>query len=151
MNRSDLVRRHWKLGFWGLLFFLSLGMFLESLHGFKVSWYLNVSSETRRLMWRLAHAHGTVFSLLNLVYALCLLAARPVPAAAWCSRCVVAGTLLVPVGFFLGGLVVRGGDPSAGVFLVPIGGLALLVGIGWSAVRLTPAREETPHDPGDES
>ena len=36
---------------------------------------IDVDNETRRLMWRLAHAHGTLLSLLHLVYALTLSAA----------------------------------------------------------------------------
>ena len=33
--------------------FLTLGIGLEVMHGFKVAWYINVGMETRRLMWRL--------------------------------------------------------------------------------------------------
>ena len=38
--------------------FGTLGLVLETLHGFKIGAYLDVSNETRRLMWRLAHVHG---------------------------------------------------------------------------------------------
>ena len=53
-----------------MLIFLSLGMFLEYLHAFRATWYLNVGeAETRRLMWTLAHAHGIGLSLLNMGFA----------------------------------------------------------------------------------
>ena len=45
------------------MIFGALGLLLESLHGFKVRAYLDVTNETRRLMWTLAHAHGTVLGL----------------------------------------------------------------------------------------
>jgi len=59
-DASKLTSRHLLWGWWGLLVFLSLGIILEALHGFKVGAYLDVGNETRRLMWTLAHAHGTM-------------------------------------------------------------------------------------------
>ena len=56
----DYARRHIRFGWWSLLVFASAGLVLESLHGFKVRAYLDTSNETRRLMWTLAHAHGTL-------------------------------------------------------------------------------------------
>ncbi len=38
--------------------------------------------------------------------------------------------LLVPGGFFLGGLQVYSGDPSLGIVLVPLGTVALLLALG---------------------
>ena len=64
-----LTKRHLRFGWWALLIFLSLGLVLEGLHGFKVGYYLKVSSETRRLMWTLAHAHGTLLALVNIAFA----------------------------------------------------------------------------------
>ena len=55
---QSIVKRHLTLGWVLLALFLSLGLFLEALHGFKVRWYVDLQYETRRLMWRLAHAHG---------------------------------------------------------------------------------------------
>ena len=51
---KPLVRRHLAIGWWCLLLFLSLGIALESLHGLKLGWYLDVSNSTRRLMLTLA-------------------------------------------------------------------------------------------------
>src|SRR5882672_7973847 len=51
----DYARRHLRLGWWSIFVFAGLGLLLESFHGFKLGAYLDVSNETRRLMWRLAH------------------------------------------------------------------------------------------------
>ena len=64
-----LVRRHLRFGWWSLATFGLLGLVLETLHGFKVGAYLDVSNETRRLMWTLAHAHGTLLGLVHLGFA----------------------------------------------------------------------------------
>lgn len=126
----DYARLHLRFGWGALLLFTTLGLALETLHGFKVQAYLNASNETRRLMWRLAHAHGTLLSLLNIVLALTL---RAYPAAAQHalvpSRCLRLATVLMPLGFFLGGVVTYGGDPGLGVLLVPVGAAFLLIAI----------------------
>src|SRR5688572_24062207 len=64
-----VVRRHLRFGWFSLLVFLTLGLMLEALHGFKVQAYLNVMNETRRLMWTLAHAHGAMLGLAHLGFA----------------------------------------------------------------------------------
>jgi hypothetical protein len=126
MDASALARRHLRLGYVGLAVFVTFGAVLEALHGFKVGFYLDVDSETRRLMWRLAHAHGTLLSILHLVYALTLNAA-PGAARPLASSTLTAALLLIPGGFFVGGLAVAGGDPNLGILLVPAGFVALLV------------------------
>ena len=50
------------------------------------------------------------------------------------SRALVWATWLMPAGFFLGGLVVYGGDPSPAILLVPIGGALLLYAV-WRTAR----------------
>ena len=124
-----LTKRHLRFGWWALLLFLTLGLGLEALHGFKVGLYLNVSNETRRLMWTLAHAHGTLLALVNLGFAFTV---RSIPE--WrahergiASVCLGGATCLLPAGFFLGGTFIYSGDPGLGILLVPIGGLLLLV------------------------
>jgi hypothetical protein len=126
MDPSALARRHLRLGYVGLAVFVTFGAVLEALHGFKAGFYLDVDNETRRLMWRLAHAHGTLLSLLHLVYASTLNAA-PGAARPLASGALTAALLLIPGGFFVGGLSVAGGDPNLGVLLVPAGFVALLV------------------------
>lgn len=123
-----LVARHLRVGWWGLLAFLSLGLALEGLHGFKVGAYLDVGNETRRLMWRLAHAHGTLLSIVNLAYAFTV-RARPGAATSLASTGLVVAWALVPLGFFAGGVTVHGGDPGLPVLLVPAGAVALFAGV----------------------
>ena len=115
--------------------FGGLGLVLESLQGFKIAAYLDVSNETRRLMWRLAHAHGTLLAVVNIVFALTV-AARPPASAQRLSRIsttLLAATFLLPIGFFAGGIVVYGGDPGVAVLLVPIGAVLLLLVLFWIA------------------
>jgi predicted GNAT family N-acyltransferase len=133
-----LAFRHLRLGFWGLLGFLSLGLVLEALHGFKVGLYLDVANEARRLSWRLAHAHGTLLSLVHVAFGLTLASrhAPPAQSAANASRLLTAATLLLPGGFLLGGFFIHGGDPGIGVLLVPLGGLALFGAIALTAQGL---------------
>ena len=59
-----------RFGWWSLLLFLTLGIVLEAMHGFKVGWHLDVGNEARRLLWTLAHAHGTLLALIHIGFAL---------------------------------------------------------------------------------
>ncbi len=131
LGPADPSRMHLRVGWWSLLLFLTLGMVLETLHGFKVGFYLDVSNSTRRLMWTLAHAHGTLFSILNLVFAMSL---RLMPdwegsSRTLASRCLLGALALIPLGFFLGGVLFYGGDPGIGVILVPPGALLLFLAV----------------------
>jgi hypothetical protein len=124
----DLARRHLRFGWWSLAVFATLGLVLESLHGFKVGAYLDVLNETRRLMWTLAHAHGTLLSVVHLIFGLTVRVAPELIAAdrKAISRWLIAATLLLPGGFFLGGVAFYGGDPGMGVLLVPVGAVSLI-------------------------
>jgi len=137
---EDLYRRHLRFGWWALFVFLSLGILLEIFHGLKIDWYMKVSNETRRLMLTLAHAHGALLSLVNIAFALTAQAVIGPHAASGkqvlASQFLKASTLLLPGGFFLGGVVIYGGDPGLGIFLVPIGGLTLLLAVGFFASSL---------------
>jgi len=129
VDAQVLSRRHLRIGYLGLGVFVVLGAVLEALHGFKVGFYLDADSETRRLMWRLAHAHGTLLAIVHVAYGLTIHAvpgaARPVASSA-----LTAALLLIPGGFFLGGIAVAGGDPDVAVLLVPAGFVALLASVG---------------------
>jgi hypothetical protein len=125
------ARRHLMIGWWSLLVFLSLGIALEALHGFKIGFYLDLANTTRRHMWTLGHAHGTLLGLVNLGFAATVRLfcrgdeswLRPT------SSCLLGATLLLPGGFFLGGLIIHAGDPGLGVLLVPAGAALLLVAV----------------------
>lgn len=136
LAREDYARRHLRIGWWTLLVFAALGLILESLQGFKVAAYLDVSNDTRRTMWRLAHTHGTLLGAINVLFALTLRSsAAPAAAAPRISIALIAATVLLPLGFFLGGVVFYAGDPGIGVLLVPLGGVLLLLALFWIAHR----------------
>ena len=137
--RRQLARRHYLIGWCGLLLFLSLGASLEALHGFKVGFYLDPDHRLRRELWTLAHAHGTLLALVQLAFA-----AGVMHFGRWteghlklASFFLLDALVLIPLGFFLGGLGHSEGDPSAAVLLVPFGALllfvavALIVGSAW--------------------
>ena len=127
----DYGRRHLRFGWWSLLAFLALGLVLETLHGFKVGFYLDVENTTRRLMWTLAHAHGALLGLIHLVVGLSL-RSGPAPAPSHLpllSGALVGATVLLPGGFFLGGVTFYAGDPGVGVSLVPVGAVLLLLAV----------------------
>jgi len=135
---SGLARRHRAAGWWFLVLFVSLGLALEMLHGFKSPWYLDLSNETRRHLLTLAHAHGTLLALVNLAFAAlpgALLAAPP-PRLKAASACLLVAQLLLPAGFFLGGLWPLAGDPGLGIAAVPVGAAALLLGALLTATSL---------------
>ena len=134
----DYARRHVRFGWWSLLVFATLGLALETLHGFKVRAYLDVSNETRRLMWTLAHAHGTLLSFVHVVFGLTVRsglgpAERALQAI---STSLIAASVLLPGGFFLGGIAFFSGDPGLGVALVPLGAALLLWAVFSIARRL---------------
>lgn len=132
---TDLVRRHLRFGWWSLFVFATLGLVLESLHGFKVGAYLNVSNETRRLMWTLGHAHGSMLALVHVAWAVTLRALPEVdmPNAGLISHALRASSVLLPGGFFLGGVVFYSGDPGLGILLVPAGAVCLLYAVAATA------------------
>lgn len=138
---SDLVvvRRHLRFGWWSLLFFLTVGLILEGLHGFKVAAYLKTSMETRRVMWTLAHAHGTMLALVHLGFAFTIrtFPEQNVKAREWASAFLRAATLLIPAGFALGGMFIYAGDPGLGILLVPLGALLLFAAVFMTAHHVT--------------
>jgi hypothetical protein len=146
----DYTQRHLRLGWWSLFGFLLLGLALELLHGFKAGLYLDVQNETRRLMWTLAHAHGALLGLVHIAFALSL---RHLPSLDAVGRlrtswCLIVATMLLPGGFFAGGLRMYGGDPDIGIVLAPVGATSLLAAVflvaraSGSAERRRPASDK---------
>jgi hypothetical protein len=127
---SALVRRHLAFGWWSLAVFTTLGLVLEAAHGLKLGWYLDVPSATRRLSFTLAHAHGTLLGLVNIAFAVSLGHARLSAAtAARASFALRAVTILLPLGFLLGGVAFYAGDPGFAIVLVPPSGALLVVAL----------------------
>jgi len=143
MTTIDYSHRHVRIGWWWLLVFAGLGLILETLHGFKVGAYLNVSNETRRLMWRLAHAHGTLLGAVNILFGLTLRTGQESTFRdlRTISVSLLGASVLLPLGFFLGGVQFYGGDPGLGVLVVPIGAVLLLAALFMiaSGLRVSPS------------
>lgn len=129
-DNRPLVFRHLRVGWVGLFVFIGLGIVLETMHGLKLPFYLDLRNTNRRLLWTLAHAHGTLFSLIHLVFAWAVSFYGQMAAIRWASLQLTVGSLMVPLGFFLGGAWLMEGEPGLGVFLVPVGALLLLSSIG---------------------
>jgi hypothetical protein len=138
--RRRLARRHHLVGWCGLLLFLSLGGILETLHGFKIGFYLDPEHRLRRELWTLAHAHGTLLALVHIGFA-----AGVQQFGRWTetrlrltSFFLIDALLLMPAGFFAGGVGHSESDPSLGILLVPLGALLLLAAVSlviWAASR----------------
>jgi hypothetical protein len=129
--RRQLALRHYFIGWIALLLFLSLGAFLEALHAFKVGFYLDPTAKLRREMWTLAHAHGALLALIQLAFAAGLMQFGRWTAERLklVSFFLIDAAVLIPLGFFLGGLSPSESDPSMGVYLVPLGALLLFVAV----------------------
>lgn len=142
---AQLERRHLLFGWWALLGFASLGLGLELLHAFKWGPYLDAGQETRRLMWRLTHAHGTLLALINLALANTVrgraMLAERLEAV---SPALLMASALMPLGFFAGGISAQASDPGLGIALVPLGAALLLFALGKTAWALTISKPERP-------
>ena len=122
---EGLARRHRRFGWTALFVWMCGGLLLELFHGFKLGGYL--LDPLRRELWTLAHFHGALLSVVNLVYVRWAEAPGLSTAGrARASRALIVGSVLMPVGFLLGGLFHYEGDPGLGIFLAPLGALALL-------------------------
>jgi hypothetical protein len=115
-------------GLWLLAFSVPLGLTLEALHAMKVQVYLG--SAVRRELWTLAHAHGNLLGILCL--ALSALGPRVFADTARRRRTetlLAIGAVTMPLGFLLGGVLNREGDPSFGILLVPAGGVLVFLAL----------------------
>lgn len=138
---SPLPLWHQRFGWTSLLVWLAFGTLLEAAHAFKLADYL--LNPVRRELWQLAHFHGATLALVNLVYV--HWAETPALSPAWRRRAawaLLAGSGLMPLGFFLGGLWHFDGDPGFGIFLSPPGAVLIVFTLGvqtWAAWRTPPA------------
>jgi hypothetical protein len=121
-TNANLARQAW----FGLLFWMSAGLLFEGLIGFRAPVYLQ--DPVRRELFRLAHAHGTLLSILLLIVHLYLLKGLISPPKI-AARALQAGVILMPLGFLLGGVWHYESDPASLIFLAPIGGLLIIFGI----------------------
>lgn len=132
---SEAARASARFGWTALFVAAAGGIVLEALHGLKVGAYLD--DALTRLLLTLAHAHLAGLGLVVLAHA----AHAPLDAGA--GRWLRAAGVLMPLGFALGAIAHPEGDPSWPIVMVPLGALALLVGVGRMA-RAAWASEEPP-------
>ena len=150
MSNTDIdpLMRSRSFGWWALLCWLTLGIALEAMHGFKVGWYLDVDNEGRKLQLTLAHTHGTLLAVVNIIFALSFNGSGAKGSGAKGSGVKGAGVngtlakaakllkwaaILMPLGFLGGGIMSMGADPGFAIVLVPVGGLLLFAGVLFAA------------------
>lgn len=114
------------LGWTCLATWAALGIALEAAHGLKLASYLD--DALTRLLLTLAHAHGVALSLLLVVFA--HTGAPLLPRSdAWTSRLLAGAAIALPLGFALSSIAHPESDPGIAILIVPIAGLALVIGL----------------------
>ena len=126
-DRAALVARHMRFGWSSLFLFVLLGTLLEALLGFK--WTPYMTNDTRQMLWRLAHAHGTLLALVHIAFALTLYIGMGTNLHRIVSPCLITASVLLPGGFFAGGLFTYNGDPGMGVLVVPLGACFMITAV----------------------
>src|SRR4029453_14876632 len=113
-------------GWLSIAVWMSVGLLLEGLLGYKIPLYLQ--DETRRELFRLAPAHGT---LLGLVLVAAFLTSRrltnPIPRLA--GFALQLGAVIMPLGFLLAGVWHTETDPGLAIWLVPPGALLVIFAV----------------------
>lgn len=118
------IRTQLIIGWSALALFMIGGLLLEALHLFKSAAYFEVA--IRRELWVLAHAHGAVLAIVNLCAGFTLRSTRsPSFGSFWMLRLAL---VLMPAGFFLGGISPAEADPSLWIVLTPIGAALAIIG-----------------------
>lgn len=125
---TSLLRQGWiSLAIW-----IAFGILIEGFIGFRTPALLDDS--VRRELFRLAHAHGTLLSLVLITAAICA-RLELIVFGKMSSLCLRLAALLLPLGFFVGGLWHFKDDPGLGIILVPLGAVLLLataLQLAWS-------------------
>ena len=121
-------------GWLSIAVWMSVGLLLEGLLGYKIPAYLNDAD--RRELFRLAHTHGTFLGLVLIAAALSEKRGARFPRAA--SMALSIGSALMPLGFFLSGLWHPEGDPGPAIWIVPPSALLII----FAAVALALAHSE---------
>jgi hypothetical protein len=127
-----LLRQGWA----SIAVWMSVGLLLEGLIGYKIPAYL--SDPQRRELFRLGHTHGTLLGILLVVAALVLQRGAEIPKAALAALRI--GAVLMPAGFFVAGIWHTESDPGLAIWLVPPGALLII----YAAVAFTLAHFKKP-------
>jgi hypothetical protein len=118
-THAPLIRQAWIF----LALWIAFGILLEGLNAFRSPAYMD--AQVRRDMFRLAHSHGTLMNLVLLAAALC---ARLdlITLGRWAAAGLRLSVLLLPFGFFFGGVWPFEEEPGPAILLVPVGAVLLL-------------------------
>ena len=127
-----LLRQGWA----SIAVWMSVGLLLEGLLGYKIPAYLN--DPQRRELFRLGHTHGTLLGVVLIVAALVLQRGAEVPKVA--RTALRIGAVLMPIGFFVAGIWHTESDPGLAIWLVPPGALLVI----YAAVAFTLAHFKKP-------
>ena len=123
-----------RVGFCGMFIWALLGFALEAAHGWK--WAPVLDDALARELLRLSHAHGVLLSLVCVTYS--SVGVRMFELRSDCGRSVrqllSAACVLMPAGFALAVLGHTEADPGVAIWLVPAGGVCLLVALGDLAI-----------------
>jgi hypothetical protein len=112
--------------FVGIAVWLTFGLVLEGFLGYKTPAYLQ--DNVRRELFRLAHAHGTLLSLLLLVSTLaCDRFNLEVARSGQLSLRI--GVTVLPLGFLIAGVWHYESDPGLAIWLVPVSAVLVLFGL----------------------
>ncbi|MEO2020214.1 MAG: hypothetical protein ABGX05_00195 [Pirellulaceae bacterium] len=134
LTARQVCANHLRFGWISLAVFCLLGLVLESLHGFKMEFYLAEEMASRRICWMVAHASGTCLSLVHICFAVTVLQLadwRP-SSRQIASYSLYSVSLLRPLGFLLAGWFLRDGKPGMGIGLV-LAAVLLLMSVLWGA------------------
>ncbi len=90
-----------------------------------------LDNPVRQNLWRAGHAHAGVLVVLSLVAMLLVDQATSLsePLRQVARYTIVAAPILMPIGFFLSVASPQAEKPNALIYLVPLGGLSLAVGV----------------------
>lgn len=126
---AETVKRHLRFGWWSLFVFVLLGTILEGLLGFKSIQYVTDDIQIRRMMWTLAHAHGALLGLVHIAFALTVHSGASTTPHRWISPSLMTASILLPGGFFAGGIFPFENDPGVGVWVVPLGACFMIAAV----------------------
>lgn len=128
LTAGQICQGHLCFAWISLTCFCLLGLALEGFHAFKIDWYLEMAY--RRGCWMAAHATGTCFSLLHILFAVTViyLSDWQPKSRRGVSCALYSASLLIPAGFFLAGCFLRDGKPGMGIGLV-LAAAVLLVSV----------------------
>ena len=109
-----------------MAFWMTFGLLLEGLIGYRIPDYL--SDPQRRELFRLAHAHGGILSLILLAAALGIGHGLTEPArgSVWALR---VGVVAMPLAFLVAGIWHYSNDPGLAIWLVPPAALLVIFGV----------------------